>query len=320
MSFRHPKLRGKASAIGLHRAVAALILLALAACAAAPPAPTLPPNAPASALDVPFFPQETLTDCGPAALAMMLAWSGLEATPAGLAPEGYTPGREGTLQPDLVAAARRHQRLAVPVADLQALLAELAAGRPVLVLQNLGLAWWPTWHYAVATGFDPATGRLRLHSGTDRDKQLALEAFDRTWAGGERWALTVTRPDELPAAAGERSLLLAASGLEQAGAADAAGIAYGAILKRWPESPEALIGWGNARYAAGALPAAAAAFRQAVLLRPGAAAAWNNLAVTLSDLARYDEARAAAEEAIRLGGAHADAARETLQEIEAKRG
>ena len=44
-----------------------------------------------------------------------------------IAPEVYTPGRGGTLQSDIVAAARRHGRLAVPVDDLSGLVAMISA-------------------------------------------------------------------------------------------------------------------------------------------------------------------------------------------------
>ena len=72
----------------------------------------------------------------------------------------YTPGREGTLASDMIAAARRNGRVAVPVTSLPALLAELAAGNPVIVFQNLGLGFVPRWHYAVAFGYDLAAGRI----------------------------------------------------------------------------------------------------------------------------------------------------------------
>ena len=121
----------------------ALAAAALAACAA--PAGLdlggLPPALPARAeiAAVPFLPQDEL-QCGPAALATALTWSGAAVTPGGAGAGGVHARARGHLQPDLLSAARRHGRLAVPVADLAALLAELAAGHPVLVLQNLGLA------------------------------------------------------------------------------------------------------------------------------------------------------------------------------------
>jgi Peptidase_C39 like family len=185
---------------------------------------------------VPFHPQQELY-CGPAALATVLGWSGTPASQDALATEVYTPGRQGTLGHDLIGAARRHGRLAMPVADLSALLGEVAAGHPVLVLQNLGLSWYPQWHYAVAVGYDLAAGELVLRSGEERRRVVPLDTFARTWARAERWAIVVLAPDTLPASAGEETVLRAAAGLERAGRAGDAIVAYDAIPRALARQP-----------------------------------------------------------------------------------
>ncbi|MEZ5934701.1 MAG: PA2778 family cysteine peptidase [Alphaproteobacteria bacterium] len=266
---------------------------------------------------VPFHPQAERDDCGPAALAMMLGWSGIDTDPATLAPAVYTPGREGTLQTDIVQAARRAGRLAVPVKSLEDLLRELDAGHPVLVLQNLGLERWPVWHYAVAMGYDLDSETLYLHSGREPRFATDFDDFEASWRSSRRWALTVTGPDDLPVTLTQAEGLEAANGLEQAGQNAAAGLAYGALLGRWPDSLAALMGFGNARYAAGDIEAARKTFRQAVTLHPQAADAWNNLAVSLADEGRLAAALDAAREAVRLGGPNEAVARQTLAELEA---
>ena len=139
----------------------------------------------AEVADVPFFQQER-DYCGPASLAMVLAWSGIAVRPDDLVPQVYTPGREGTLRTDMLTAARRHGQLAVPVTTLSDLLAELAAGHPVLVFQNLGLHWIPRWHFAVAVGYDLDAGAIVLRSGTRARHTTSLRTFELTWARGER--------------------------------------------------------------------------------------------------------------------------------------
>ena len=268
----------------------------------------------AEVVGVPFHPQQEQY-CGPAALATVLGWSGSAASQDALATEVFTPGRDGTLGHDLVGAARRHGRLAVPVADLPALLAEVAAGHPVLVLQNLGLAWYPQWHFAVAVGYDLTTSELALRSGEERRRVVSLDTFSRTWARAERWALVVLPPERLPATGDEAAVLSAAAGLERAGRLAEAAIAYDAVLRRWPGSLGALIGRGNARYAAGDLDGAAAAYRAALEHHPGAAVAWNNLADVLQAQGARDEALIAARRAVDLGGAHAEVYRRTLEQI-----
>ncbi|MGH6904925.1 MAG: PA2778 family cysteine peptidase [Geminicoccaceae bacterium] len=263
---------------------------------------------------VPFHPQQEQY-CGPAALATVLGWSGLPARQDAIAAAVYTPGREGTLGHDLVGAAGRHGRLAVPVADLPSLLREVAAGRPVLVLQNLGLGWYPQWHYAVVVGYDLAAGELALRSGEERRRVVSLDTFARTWARADRWGIVVLPPDALPASAAEEAVVRAAAGLERAGRAGEAALAYDTILRRWPGSLGALIGRGNARYATGDLNGAEAAYRSALLRHPEAAVVWNNLADVLAARGERDAALIAARRAVELGGPYAATYRQTLDQI-----
>jgi hypothetical protein len=265
---------------------------------------------------VPFFPQ-TRNHCGPAALATALVWSGLATTPDEVAPQVFTPGREGTLAPDMVAAARRNGRLAATVGDLRGVLAEIAAGHPVVVFQNLGLDSVPVWHFAVAYGYDLAAGRIMLRSGEIENLATDLAVFERTWRRAGHWALVVLPPDRLPASAGEAEVVRAAVGLERAARVREAVVIYGAAHDRWPESLGAAMGLGNARFTLGDAAGAEAAFRAAVRRHPAETAAWNNLAHALAKQGRRTEAVDAAKRAVALGGAHAAAARATLEELAA---
>lgn len=269
----------------------------------------------ASVEGVPFFPQEKLY-CGPAATAMTLAWTGLPVTQEEIAAQVYTPGREGTLQTDVVAAIRRNGRLAVPVDNLRGLLAEIAAGRPVLVFQNLGLAIAPQWHFAVAIGYDLEARNLIMHTGTFERRPVALRTFEHTWRRGGYWALVALKPGEMPAMPDETELLRAAAGLERVERFEGAAVTYGAILERWPDSFAAWMGLGNARYAMEDLSGAEAAWRGAISTDPESAApAWNNLAYVLQTLGRHEEAIEAAKSAVRLGDPDDPNYRATLEDI-----
>jgi hypothetical protein len=302
------------------RALAPLLLIGLLAGCATPPQVSelrrdpgsLPPKV--ELADVPFFPQEDLW-CGPAAIAMTLAWSGLPVTQEEMAAQVYTPGREGTLQTDLIAGARRNGRLAVEVRELRGLLTELAAGNPVLVFQNLGLSAAPVWHYAVAFGYALEPASLILHSGLEERRVTPLGTFERTWARTNHWALVVTAPDRLPATAPLESVLAAALGIERAGRTAEAATAYETILAKWPASFGAWMGLGNTRYALKDFLAAERAFRKASEADPKAPQAWNNLAYALVGQNRRAEAIAAAERAVALGGAAAEPYRATLEEL-----
>jgi tetratricopeptide (TPR) repeat protein len=246
---------------------------------------------------------------------MVMTWSGEPVTQDELVPQVYTPSRQGTLRNDMLAAARRRGRLAVQVSDLRSLLAELAAGNPVVVFQNLALDWFPQWHYAVAYGYDLQKREIVLRSGTEARRVTDLYAFERTWERGDYWGLVVLPPERLPATADERSVLDAAAGLERTEHLREAASAYMAILSRWRESFPAWMGLGNTLYAQKDFSGAAGAFREATRRRPKAPAAWNNLAYALAAQGQHDEAQRAAEEAVRLAPESTQIYRDTLQDI-----
>ncbi len=250
---------------------------------------------------VPFFPQEAY-QCGPAALAEVLVHAGVAASPDALLKQVYIPGREGSLQAEMLAAARRHGLVAYPLAPrLADVLREVAAGTPVVVLQNLAFGFAPLWHYAVVIGFDLPREEIVLRSGTTFRLAMTLSNFERTWARSEYWAMVALPPQRLPVTAAADAYVAAVVALERVEAA-AARQAYATALGRWPDHLLARIGLGNAAFAMRDLAAAETAYRLAARDHPQAADAWNNLAQALFELNRRNEALNAAERAVQLGG------------------
>jgi tetratricopeptide (TPR) repeat protein len=275
---------------------------------------TVPPKHELKA--VPFYPQEEY-QCGPAALAMALAWSGLQVTTDELAQQVYTPSLKGSLQPAMVAAARRHGRVAYEIAGANALLREIAAGHPVIVLQNLGLFWVPLWHYAVVIGYDLDQDIIVLHSGVTNQKKTPLRTFENTWARSERWGLVVMPPSRLPATAEENAWIGAVMGLEKARQWEGAVTGYKTALSRWPENFSAHIGLSNSYYALGNLKSARDVLQKTVVLFPNKGVAFNNLAQVLWELGKKQEAIKTARQAVNLGGPFVEQYQKTLNEIQA---
>jgi len=265
---------------------------------------------------VPFFPQDEY-QCGPAALAMVLTWSGLDVKPAELTEKVYTASLQGSLQPAMIAGARRSGRLAYVISGTETLIREIAAGHPVIVLQNLGLSWIPVWHYAVAVGYDTPRDEVMLHSGLDARQRLSMPVFQNTWARAGDWGLLVLPPGELPATATEGRFVEAVLGLEKAKQPAAAVQGYRAALNHWPQNLPAVMGLGNSYYALGDLKNSEAAFRQATESHPHEGAAFNNLAHVLLAQGRRQDALDAARQAVALGGPHQSVFRKTLEEIQA---
>ena len=282
------------------RAAAGLVLAAAllsGGCAINPPLrvaealPASPASSGALLLDTPFHPQ-TEYQCGPAALATVLGANGVPVTPQALAPQVYLPGRKGSLQVELLAATRRAGRIPFVVERTPgALLDELGAGRPVLVLQNLWVRTVPKWHYAVLVGADPARNRLVLNSGDKRGLRMRAPTFLRTWDWAGRWGMVVLRPGELPARATPAAYLTAVADFEQVAGAAAAAPGYQAAAKRWPEEPRVHLALGNLAYGAGDRRGAARHYRAGLALGTADPVLGNNLASVLGELGCKAEAR-----------------------------
>ena len=259
--------------------------------------PFIPANLPAGAnarveLEAtPFFPQKKY-QCGPAALAAVLGASNVAVTPEALVPIVYLPARHGSLQVEMQAAPRKFDRLSYPLSrNLDSVLAELSAGRPVLVLHNYGLPFWPRWHYAVVIGYDSATDRFMLRSGKKRRAEWRARTFMVAWHNGGRWAMVVLRPGEIAASANPTLYLEAAADFERGASAEDSRLAFDAAVQRWPNQPVAFIGRGTAEYRAGNFSNAARDYAAALRLDPGNAGARNNLAQSLLDLGCPAQAR-----------------------------
>jgi hypothetical protein len=240
--------------------------------------------------ETPFFPQQRY-ECGPAALSTALTMSGVDVALPEIVDKVYLPGKSGSLQVELMAATRTEGRLPYVIdGTLSAVWDELSAGRPVVVLQNLGVAAIPRWHYAVVVGVDAGRSEVILRSGTDRRRITATNTFLRTWRRGDYWAMIVLRPDEMPANVDQGRYLKAIAALEQAGQIDAAASGWVTALRVWPGDAVALFGLGNVRFETGEFAEAEKLYRALLEHDDQLLVARNNLALALAEQRKFDEA------------------------------
>ena len=155
------------------------------------------------------------------------------------------------------AAASRLGEVAVPVAGLDGVLAEVAAGHAVVIGQGVHAP-------AVATGYDLRAGTMTVLGGDGRSGAQPLARWRRHWEAGGLWAVAVMLPGELPVAGDQESYLRAAARVEQAASPWEAVLVYDAGLARWPDNAGALSGLGNSLFHLGDAKGAAAAFAAAI--------------------------------------------------------
>lgn len=269
---------------------------------------------------VPFFPQQDY-QCGPAALATSLGNFNVKVTPEELVEQVYLPARRGSLQIEMLAAPRRYGMVSYQLAPrFEDLLREVAAGIPVIVLQDYGV--WPIsiWHYAVVVGYDRPTSKLVLRSGEKNRLVMPFAVLEYIWKESGYWAMVTVPPDRIPVTATESGYLAALVAMQRVGSPRSTQIAYATFLGRWPDNLTASIGLANSHYALGELDRAEAVLRRAAERQPDSVIVLNNLAQTLSDQGRNDEALPLIERALGLQGPErqspfAAAAAETRQLI-----
>lgn len=267
--------------------------------------------------DVPFFPQEDY-QCGPAALATVLGASHVQVSPDDLVPLVYVPERQGSFQVEMVAAARSFGRLAYQLPPtLEDMFSEVSRGNPVLVMQNLGLAWYPQWHFAVLKGYDLEQGHVILNSALTENYELSLSTFERTWARADHWAVLVVEPGAMPLSATPERYFNAVVALEGNNPAELSSRAYLSGLERWPDNSSLLMGYGNLLYSQDDVAGAEQHFRKTIDFHPDYAPAYNNLAQILLQRSELEQALTLAEKAVELGGDFSDNYVATRQRIQA---
>jgi len=268
---------------------------------------------------VPFFPQ-TEYDCGPAALATVLAESGLAITPGELLPKVYTAGLKGSLQAEMLAAARSEGRLPILVEPTtQGLFDLVAAGHPVLVLQNLRLPRSPAWHYAVVVGRESESGRVILRSGEEPRKRQRARRFAQTWSLADNWGFVVVRPGEIPDGVEPERYMRSVIESRRALANADTDAAFEAALSRWPSEPTVLFLNATRLQERAELTGAAELYHRVLAIDSGHVAARNNLANVLLEQGCFARAEQQAQLALTqetAEGPFAAAILDTLAQIE----
>lgn len=321
MSSRRAAFRARARA-GFFLCAA---LATLSGCISLPQTEALSGRAPAGLPpkveleQVPFFAQQDFM-CGPASLAMVFSAAGRPVSVESIEPQVYLPGRKGSLQAEMMGATRRAGLVAYTLEPrMEALMREIAGGRPAIVLLNLSFRIAPIWHYAVVVGYDIEAERFIVRSGRKRRDEWGYPFLEFLWKDSGYWAMLALPPGALPATAHEAEFAAAVAALEQAGGKREARESYRALLERWPENLVGLVGLGNTEYSLGNLAGAEDAFRRATRAHPDSAPAFNNLAHVLAERGRLADAETAARRAVELGGPMRAEAAKTLESILARK-
>lgn len=129
---------------------------------------------------VPYRPQEQRDDCGPSALASLLAYRGREVSVAEIARAVYDPRLGGSLLPDMENYARQQGfGTRSGRGDLDLLRQAIDAGRPVVIPIETGFWRLSRPHYLVVFGYEPR--RFLAHAGVREGAFIDADDLLRRW-------------------------------------------------------------------------------------------------------------------------------------------
>lgn len=172
------------------RAVPALLLtLALTSCAMGLPRGFIPPVDTRTIAGVPFHAQEEY-QCGPASLAGVLNFLGDPATPDEIAHAVFRPELRGSVSLDLALYPRgRGLSSRFWRGTVEDIMRNVDAGRPLVLMLDLGLGPVHTYHFLVAVGYAPQG--LIANTGRREHALLPWAEVLRTWERADCWTLLV---------------------------------------------------------------------------------------------------------------------------------
>ncbi|HEY6141099.1 MAG TPA: tetratricopeptide repeat protein [Thermoanaerobaculia bacterium] len=290
--------------------------LALTACVTM--TPRTQPASPAAQV-IPNVPMQKwgIESCGAGSLSTVLQHYG-DATSMQEWDASLPKTRGGVLSIDMLVAARKRGFDAQLVTGTaENVEAELAAGRPVIlmlrVIDSVG-KHLDFFHYVVVDGIDRERGLIRTQWGDRQGRWTTFAKLEKPWAGGGHAAILIHPRDELT------EQLRAAVVLEEKGDYAAAAQSYRDLLSRHPGSALLWTNLGNANVQLSRRGEAEEDFRKALDVDPKSRDAMNNLAWLLYQQKRLDEAETFARKAASINGPDSYLVLDTLARVLAAKG
>ena len=177
---------------------------------------------------VPFF-RGNANQGGPQVLASMFSEQRIRTTPGLLTKPLKLPGAEDALQSNMEKLASEYGLVVYPLdKSLSALLAQVAAGYPVMLRFTDGTVW-STPRYAMLVGYNRTKQTVLLRAGMERRRLMDFDKFESAWKDAGGWAVLVVSPGQLPAHVDRARWLKAANDLSRAGQEQASAKAIQAL-------------------------------------------------------------------------------------------
>ena len=139
---------------------------------------------------VPFYPQETY-QCGPAALAGVLNYWGVDVAPEEIAENIFSESARGTLNIDMVLYAQSKGLQAKYYrGGIEDIKRKISNGFPMITLVDYGFMAYQVNHFMVIIGFNEHG--VVVNSGKYQGRLLSWREFEKAWKKTHFWTLFIT--------------------------------------------------------------------------------------------------------------------------------
>lgn len=143
---------------------------------------------------VPFFPA-TEYQCGPASLASVLNFIGVNISPQQIAEEIYSEGAKGTADFDIILYIKKlGLKPVLYQGSLEDLKEKIKSNKPLLVLVDEGLWFYKKYHFMVVVGFTDTA--VVVYSGQKRYEKINNPEFIKKWGKTNFWTLLIEKNEE----------------------------------------------------------------------------------------------------------------------------
>ncbi len=138
---------------------------------------------------IPFFKQDA-HQCGPAAMASVLNYRGIDVSPEEIIKAIYSKGALGTLDFDMVLYAERRGLKADKYrGTLENLQQNIDLSNPLIALVDYGFLNYRRDHFMVVLGYDE--NHIYVNSGTEPFVAVSNDEFIRIWKRTNFWTLLI---------------------------------------------------------------------------------------------------------------------------------
>lgn len=143
---------------------------------------------------IPFYPAED-NQCGPASLAMVLNFFGINVNPSEISREIFSREAKGTSDFDMILYARKSGlKVKQYNGNLEDLEKKISKGYPIIVMVDEGFWFYRKYHYMVVVGYNER--EIIVNSGKYQNLHVDKKTFIKKWEKTNFWTLYIYREEE----------------------------------------------------------------------------------------------------------------------------